>query len=220
VVEFLIPPDYRRNRLLFSGIVCEQGTPTAVPDPEEPFICDGMAEGSEAIRVHGLIPVQQKNADVNHNPDISALRLVREISGAWKPVDPSLLAVENEDDCKVVAQSLEDPAELPLLYGHIDLDVVYEADKREQFEGEPEPLEISLYATTGEMERRFTLFEPDEPVAKGGLLCSTLRYTPPKKDIPAGGRLARFYATVRDQRGGFVIAEYAMCLGQLVLPEN
>jgi hypothetical protein len=218
VLELLVPADYRRDRLLFSGVVCEQGVPFAKPDAQEPFGC--MTEGVEAIRVHGLIPVQQTAAEENHNPDLSGFRITREIDGAWNPIDPSLLVAENETACKVVSDGLEDRAGLPLLFGHIDLNLIYDGRKRERFEGEPEPLEISLYTTHGEMERRFTVFEPDEPTGKNGELRSTLRYTPPKKDIPGGGQLARFFATLRDQRGGFAIAEFGMCLGQLVLPDR
>ena len=224
VVELTVPADYERERLLFSGIVCERGTPIARADQQEPFACCEPSdsddpseckeiERGEAIRVHGLIPVQQRKADVNHNPDIDALRIVREVNGAWNPVDPSLLTVMNETDCKRVADAQENKADFPLLYGHIDFTLKYDGKKRERFEGQPEQLEITLYTTHGEMERRFTLFDPQD-----NDLSSTLRYTPPKKDIPGGGQLVRFYASVRDQRGGFSLAEYALCLGQLVLP--
>lgn len=235
VFELSVPEDYRRDRMLFSGIVCEEGTPFSRTDPQSPFACCARfadpeepspgeepilqecleLTSSEAIRVHGLIPVQQRKADVNHNPDIDALTIVRQVNGAWNPVDPSLLTVMNETDCKRVADAQENKADFPLLYGHIDFTLKYDGKKRERFEGEPEQLEITLYTTHGEMERRFTLFDPQD-----NDLRSTLRYTPPKKDIPGGGQLVRFYASVRDQRGGFSIAEYALCLGQLVLPER
>jgi hypothetical protein len=220
VVELYVPEDYRRDRLLFSGIVCEQGTPVPGPSAQEPFVCDGLPEGGEAIRIHGLIPVQQDDSSENHNPDISGLRIVREIDGEWDPVDPMLLTPENEDQCEAASRQRDD-AMLPLLYGNIDFTLIYDGVKRERFEGVYETLELSLYTTAGDMERRFTLFEPDEPTSgENQELRASLRYTPPKKGIPPGGQLVRFYATVRDQRGGFAMAEYALCLGQLLLPKR
>ena len=214
VFELQIPKDYRPNRILFSGIVCERGNAGASADAQEPFFCAN--EGEEAIRVHGLIPVQQKDSDANDNPDIGALKIQREVNGGWNPVRSELLTPENETMCQPVSESLPgDRADLPLLYGNIDFKLSFNPKARDDFEGKPEPLEITLYATHGEMERRFTVFDPDDTD-----LTATLRYTPPKKDIPDRGQLVRFYATVRDQRGGFSMAEYALCVGQLLLPER
>lgn len=218
VAEFPVPEDYTRDRLLFIGIVCEKGA--AVIDPTSPQLFECEDKDAKAVHVHGLIPVQQKDAEENHNPEIGpdAFRIERELTGKWNPVDPELLNADTEADCVNASRNLTDEAELPLLYGHIDFHLIYSADAREQFEGAPESLEITLYTTAGEVERRFTLFNPEDKPDKAHQeaheLSSTLRYTPPKADtIPDNGKLVRFFATVRDQRGGFAITQYALCLG-------
>ena len=88
----------------------------------------------------------------------------------------------------------------------------YEADARQQFDGEPEELEFTIYTTLGEMERRFTLF-PSDDQGENGVLESELDWDPPRpSDVPAAGQLVRFFITLRDQRGGFAMTERVLCL--------
>jgi hypothetical protein len=96
----------------------------------------------------------------------------------------------------------------------------YDPNARDMVDGEPETVELSVHATAGEMERRFTLFGPDEE-AQDGMLVAELDWTAPKPGdedlngdviITPGGKIVRFYITVRDQRGGYDVIERALCI--------
>jgi hypothetical protein len=246
VAEFPVPEDYKRDRLLFIGIACEKDSALIDPTSPQLFKCasedDPMYkerdengklehEPPQVVHVHGLIPVQHTASEENHNPDIGpdAFRIERQLNGEWKPVDPALLDADTESDCLNVNSNLsdDDKSQLPLLYGNIDFRLIYNADAREEVDGKPEPLEITLYTTAGELERRFTVFDSDDVPTNAGdedkphELSSTLRYTPPVPPPSSSpeaaewknGKLVRFFATVRDQRGGFAISQYALCLG-------
>lgn len=159
VFELGIPKGYTADELLFVGIVCERGAAVLDPALPELFGCDDPT--AEPIALHGLLRVQHERADENHNPDMSALRLVREITGLWEPIDPSVLVPDNEM-CAPLVRGAEDDPKLPWVIGSMDFGLRYTASARELVDGKPEKLEVTVYATEGEIERRFTLFAPDD----------------------------------------------------------
>jgi len=234
-----VPPKYPAHELLFVGIVCERGA--AVLDPALPGLFGCEDASAEPIPFHGLVRVQHAPEDENHNPDMSALRLVREVTGLWEPVDPAALVPENEMCAQLVRAAAHDP-KLPWVIGSMDFGLRYMAKARELVDGVPEELEFTVYATDGDIERRFTLFrsgdkgrelvDPDgNPVedADGNPvreLHDSLRWKSPKlkelsftpADPDAGteamgsdGKLVRVFVTLRDGRGGFGQTDYALC---------
>jgi hypothetical protein len=224
--ELGIPPQYAADELLFVGIVCERGA--AVIDPELPglFGCDDKS--AEPIPFHGLVRVQHSPADENHNPDLSQLHMVREITGQWERAEASSSTLEAEEACGSLVDDNPDDLALPWVIGGLTLNFSYPASAREQVDGEPEELEFTVYATDGEIERRFTLFGPEDEGrrildADGDPLLDshgdeirelhdTIHWDSPKvADLPDDGLLVRFFVTVRDGRGGYGQADYALC---------
>ena len=225
VFDIAIPEGYTADEVMFAGIVCEHGK--AVLDPELPGLFGCEDDDAEPIPLHGLIRVQHGGEDENHNPDMSALRLVREISGLWQPIEASALTTEIEARCESFVERTPDP-ELPWAIGGLTLNIGYEAGARELASGEPEELELTIYATSGELERRFTLFGPEQNGRKildadgnplidddGNVLRQlhdSIHWDSPKvADLPDDGELVRFFVTIRDGRGGFGQADYALC---------
>jgi hypothetical protein len=239
VFEVAIPEGYTADEVLFFGVVCERGT--AVLDPALPDLFGCTDDSAEPISLHGLIKVQYEPEDRNENPDITALRLVREKDGVWLPVDPGVLAPESEMCGPLLGKEL-DPR-LPSIIGALPIQIIYYANARElDADGVPEQLEFSVYATAGDLERRFTLFRPEDEGrrildADGNPIIDAdgdevrelhdqlrwksppikeLTFTPgnPDAGIPdkgSDGLLVRFFVTVRDGRGGFAQADYALC---------
>jgi hypothetical protein len=205
--EFDVPDDFAADEMLFLGVVCERGEPTIdITDPLL-FGCDD-SDGGEIIRMHGLVKVEQSPVDENHFPSLEPFTITRE-GVEWLPFDPNDLPPEK--GCEV-AVPRDDPALHSVVPGAHKIVLNYEADAREEFEGEPENLEFTVYTTLGEMERRFTLFEGSEQ-GEDGVLSGELDWDPPKpSEVLPAGELVRFFFTIRDQRGGFAITERVLCL--------
>lgn len=211
-----IKESFTAARAMFIGVLCEKGR--AFIDPETPglFGCDD--NDGETLALHSTYTVQQSDDDENHNPLATdlAVELPLEISldGEWQAVDAiNVIGLAepyalDEDICTRLGQ---DPPHLPRgdIGSHV-LTLRYPADAREELDGIAEPLEVSIHTTSGEVERRFTVWT-DESETPGGILQDTLNWQP-DKNPPEGGQLVRFFVTVRDQRGGFDMATYAMCV--------
>lgn len=206
-IELDVPADFAADQLLIRGVVCEHGTPFI--DPVDPRLFGCEDEDAEAILVHGTIAVQKDQADENYNPDIGALEVLRE-DVPWPAYDPATLPPE--EGCAARASADFSEPVHAIVTGPHSIALRYAADARERAMGEPEDLEISVYTTAGEMERRFTLFEGSDR-GRGGVLESDLFWDPPKaSDLPRSGQLVRFFITLRDQRGGFAMTSRAVCV--------
>lgn len=206
-VELTVPDDFDAEGLLVRGVVCEHGTPFI--DPEDPRLFGCEDEGAEAILVHGTMRVQQSRADENQNPDPDALEVLRE-GVAWPAYDPDALPPE-EGCARRASADFSEPVHL-VVTGEHAITLRYDADAREEVDGAPEDLEISVYTTAGEMERRFTLFRGSDR-GTDGVLESELFWDPPSAgELPRSGQLARFFITIRDQRGGFAMTSRAVCV--------
>jgi hypothetical protein len=215
--EFGLAADFAAEQALFLGVLCERGE--AYVDPTDPtlFGCEDNEDG-ETLRIHGLIPVAQEPDEINHHPSLDAAELLFD-GNPWEPVDPSV--PPPDEDCEAFADDetvfVVDPLEHTI-------ELRYDPGQRERGpDGELETLELSIYSTRPELERRFTLFEPDTPLvqlASGeDALVATLTWDPPslprdRDAVPPlpESVLVRFYLTVLDQRGGFDIATRAVCL--------
>jgi hypothetical protein len=209
VATINVPSNFRAKSLLILGVVCERGDPFIEPLEPLLFGCDMVngVDAGDALRVQGTIAVQQEAADENHNPSLDALTVERE-DQPWDP-SPPREDLPPERNCEGAVTG-DDPALHRVVPGKHRITLSYDADAREEFEGEPEDLEITVYTTIGEMERRFTVFEGSDP-GENGRLESELDWDPPT-EVPGGGQLVRFFITLRDQRGGFAVTERALCL--------
>jgi hypothetical protein len=208
-MTFNVRKDFSAPRMLFLGVLCEKGTP--VLDVNDPALFTCEHDSGETIRLNGLITIQHDKSEVNHNPSLADFTIVMD------PYTKPWLVPENlpaDNDCRGQEQP-EQTVPLTLPYadpGTHKLLLSYEAAAREKHDGEPETLELTIYTTGGEMERRFTLWAPDDPTHKGKLEAD-LDWDPPGVDeLPSSGKLVRFFITVRDQRGGFDSSERAACV--------
>jgi hypothetical protein len=202
-----VPSGFDADALLMLGVVCERGDPYIEPLDPALFGCEDN-DGGEIIRLQGFLTVQQRERDRNLNPSLDALTVLRE-GVEWLAPDPEMLPPE-EGCADDVPEG--DPALHSVVPGAHAITLRYDASEREEVEGEPEDLELTVYTTAGEMERRFTLFDGSDP-GEDGVLEGALEWDPPKPaDIPTAGQLVRFFITIRDQRGGFALTERAVCV--------
>ncbi len=204
---FDVPENFAADSLLMLGIVCQRGDPYIEPLEPLLFGC-ADSDGGEAVRLQGIMTVEQRASDRNLNPSLEALTILRE-GVEWLEPDPEMLPPQ--EGCENAVPE-NDPALHSVVPGTHVITLRYDASEREEVDGEPEDLELTVYTTAGEMERRFTVFEGSES-GTNGRLESTLDWDPPKPaDIPTGGQLVRFFITLRDQRGGFALTERVVCL--------
>lgn len=205
----IVSKNFSAARMLFLGVLCEKGTPLF--DVNDPALFSCEHDSGETVRVNGLITIQHDKDEANHNPSLSDLTIVMDpYTKPWLPNDD----LPADNNCRSAEQP-EQTQPLTLPYadpGTHKLLLSYEADAREKHDGELETLELTIYTTAGEMERRFTLWNPDDPTHKGKLEAD-LDWDPPGADeLPSGGKLVRFFITLRDQRGGFDFGERAACV--------
>jgi hypothetical protein len=213
-VTLNVRKDFSAARMVFLGVFCEKGTPLIDVDDPGLFSCEHNS--GETVLLNGLITVQHDKAETNHNPTLDALTIkiddAQKINQPWlAPADP--LPPDNECGTSAKRDRTERPVTLPLLdSGEHKLLLSYDASAREKNDGEPETLELTIYTTAGEMERRFTVWNPDDPTHNGELEADVDWDPPEAEKLPKGGKLVRFFITVRDQRGGFDFAERAACV--------
>ncbi len=198
---------------LVLGVICRNGTPTLDPEADVPFSCrkgSGVAdEDFESIALYGTVPIQYDADDANENPDPADLTLTFE-GKAW-PAAPAGADLGGDEDCK---DAIEDGTVLRADGLDTKIGLAWNADAREERDGELETIEISAYVTTPEIERRFTVFAPDFPVTKGELR-EELTWKMSTSDLRAVARdskLVRFYFTVMDRFGGFTVVSRAVCV--------
>jgi hypothetical protein len=213
-ISLPVRPDFDAEKLLFLGVVCQQGQ--AYVDASDPLIfgCEDNGEG-EIFRVNGLVPVQRRASEQNLNPSLEDDLEITLNRRPWLPFDRAMLPPEDNCESRTSTDSL------PIrVGGDHRIRLSYDPDARDLVDGEPETVELSVHATAGEVERRFTLFAPDEE-EQDGRLVGELDWTAPKPGdegpdgepiIAPGGRIVRFFITVRDQRGGYDVIERALCV--------
>lgn len=208
-IPIRVAPSFEADELLYRGIVCEDGN--AYVDPFDPLLFGCDRNEGETFRVHGTVTVQHDAADANHNPSLADAELLlgnpgEEGGRAWDFVAPE--AFPAEDDCWEGA----DAAGLLRAdsFGNHQITVRYDASAREEVDGEPEDVEISLFATAGELGQRFVLFDAGS-IAEDGIFEDTVSWTPPL-ELESRSQIVRFFFTVLDRRGGFDWTTRAICL--------
>lgn len=181
-----VSPKFSGAQMLYRGVVCEEGQ--GYIDVTDPVLFGCDANDGETTRVHGTVTIQHEAKQENHNPDLSGVRFflgtpasdeaeAPEADGKdsdkpkpttgmpWGYVADDELPAENaclgsvsrcdadaEDESGVLCQ---------YAYGRFRITVQYDPKLREKFDGEYEDLEFSVFATDGELARRFVVFEGD-----------------------------------------------------------
>ncbi len=140
--------------------------------------------------------VRLASAGVNANPPPPMLRL----GDSPIPVD---------DLAPAGGSCAAAPAAPKFHAGGPEVDLVYAFREAER---EPdESIMLATIVTSGELDRQYSAFDPGEAPKE-----VRVRWTPPGKEgIAEGGRIVRFYAIVRDGRGGANFSRFAVC----VVPE-
>ena len=206
--EVTVLNKFEGREMLIRGVVCQGGIPLIDPFDPVLFRCEGNARSE--IRFHAKIPVLQGDDDPNLNPSMAdasfEIGALKAASRAWDPVvREDLLALPGSDDClgaNVDGLQTVDTADQVIK-------INYDAGAREGEGEDREVIEFSVYATGGSLERRFSVFEADQE----GPLESEIEWTPPSfEELASGGQLVRFFFTIIDRRGGFDVAERAVCV--------
>lgn len=196
--EFDVPADYGsagEEGVLLLGAVCfgEVNLALADYDPEDP---PGPCADADDLGylVTAEIPLAQ--GEPNHDPTLGLVRMDDVVlSESADPTragcDPALRVVEADSGAHTLA------VEVGGFESYVDDD-----------EELRETLELRTMATGGELERLLTLVESD---ANAG----TLDWTAPSaEEVPEEGLLVKLFLTLRDGRGGFVLAERALCVAR------
>jgi len=219
--EVKVESSFTAGSKLIEGIICRNATPMIDAKDPSGVRCEPhkgvKASQVEAIPVYGTVPVQYKSSDVNHNPSLDAADFgFGEDALSW-PTLTADEATELADDCAAAAV---DQQVLSTNGKDEQITIEYDADAREQHDGEPEALEFSTYVTTGRLDRRFTVFASDaKPPLKETLKWSVSKELRDK--LGDKSKLVRFYFTVLDHHGGYAIARRELCLGRdLTRPTN
>lgn len=196
------------TEMLIRGVICQGGIPLIDPFDPVLFRCEG--DSRSEIQFHSKIPISQQADDNNLNPSMAdasfEIGALKAASRGWDPVvRQDLLDLPESDDCvgaNVDGLQTVDSADQVIK-------ISYDAGAREGQGQDREVIEFSVYATAGSLERRFSVFEADHQ----GPLESEIEWTPPSfEELDGGSQLVRFFFTVIDRRGGFDVAERAVCV--------
>jgi hypothetical protein len=202
VAPFTAPPaldDTRRP--LMVGVVCAGGVPSL--DAAGRPGCDAATDSTAVTRFQ--IPMAAAAALANHHPSLGDDAVELE-GAAWT----AMPAGDAGGPC--------DPA-LPVVQAgaeEVHLRIVTDGNDRESFvrevgqPAEPEALQLSMFATGGELDGQFALIDATDTRPDADL---TGKWTPPAaKDVPAGGLTVHFHFVVRDGRGGLDWTQRALCV--------
>ena len=194
-----VEADFDAPAKLVRGVICEDGVPFV--DIESPQLFGCQDNDGEEILVHGAVPVARDEDQENQNPDISQVTFRMDRS-VWEPTDRPL----SEIDC-----GARDPGVRVIDPFEHTIGIELDADDREELEDGFEDLEFSAYATAGELERRFTVFNGDDE-AEGGQFENSLTWELFERDDIGSGVMVRFFFTLLDRRGGLDMTTRVACV--------
>jgi hypothetical protein len=213
VVEVDVGESIKTNRLV-QGIICRNGVPQFDLSSPTGASCvrnDGASDDEfESISVNGMLNVELDDSVVNHNPDHELFELRMRSEGAgdgrpWRPT-PSEALPDLVEDCSAAPQgSIETNS------GHTQvIEIGYPRDKLED-----EDLVFSIYATLGELSRRFTVIEYVPTDATSDTPDLTWELSEEQRDeLLDEPTLVRFFFTVSDGRGGFDVTTRELCVAR------
>jgi hypothetical protein len=202
-LSFALPKELKADQVLVLGVICDGGTP-AVNDQGTPT-CEGDSRKSMPVKL--TVKVAHGD-DGNRNPSLAGARLT--LAGKiWEAATPAGIGdgscKDDETLLKVKAGAKTQSIELSL-----------EAASRETYpdarsgEEELETLQISHFATLGELDGQYSFVETDDESERPTV---TFHWDPPAaRTVSAEGELVRFVIVVRDLRGGLSSLRRALCV--------
>ena len=178
-------------RIALLGVICAGGT-AELGNPWDDTRCAG--EGAQKTYVNLDIRIAREG-ETNQNPSLVDLA-VRFDGQEWPASDSTVL---EQTDCQDVAGEV--PRVEPGSGEHLVRFEPAERDREPLVVSHPldpplETLMFSHYATAGELERPYSVIDPEDSVSP-----ITVAWEAPDT-APAEGQLVRFYFVVRDLRGG------------------
>ncbi len=217
-----IEPDSKVGAKLVMGVICRNGWPSVDPSLANIFGCipkpGKKSSEVETIGVYATIRIEHSSEFQNKNPDLG-LGTFKVSPGNGTSLDGATVwATTKISDLPATDDDCADAAKAKLvttLDGEIDtFHIAYPAKARELHDGVLETLELSSYATAGELSQRFTLLDPAQPVVDGQLQTElTWQLSKAEKaTVGPNGKLVRFFFTVLDHHGGFDSTMRAACV--------
>lgn len=184
------------DRALALGVLCSHGVPVL----RESIIDSGCSDpAAEPLKFSLEIGIE-RDGEGNHNPDLMAATVALD-DEIWAPADPA-------DEAGSGCQGSEARPAIAAGSGAHRIAVVASAADREPIpdEGRREPLELTVLATGGELDRPYGVIEGD---AESDRL--EFAWEAPAT-AAADGTIVRVYVVGRDLRGGVDWAERALCV--------
>ena len=205
-LEFTVREDVKPGDRLLRGVVCTKGQAVFDPSLPELFGCDGGDEKS-ALPFHTRLSVSWDGQARNNNPDIAELKLTMNGRAFDKMADPSF----PKKSCVDAAQKSE-----LILIDPFDQEIEFVVPKkaREKLSGGGrENWELTVYASAGDVLRRFTLFTDEDTKDLGDPAMKSVVWDGSDAVKMFGtSKLVDFWITVRDQRGGFAVLPRSACV--------
>ncbi len=200
------------DAILFAGVLCADGTPSATLDEAMLPTCDGDAPTREVITFR--LPVALGDATPNQHPTLDDETLT--IDGAtWAlpdspPATGCASAPATDALPRLTLQDEETPSEVVFTSAPEDREAYQElviTDQAPTFVDAREDITLTHLATAGSFERFTTeVFDDDAPSPR-------VEWTHPvAEDVPADGLTVRFVFVARDGRGGMDWTERVACV--------
>jgi len=208
-LDVAIPKDTKVAGKLVRGIICQNGAPRFDPNDPTGMSCDASAD--EHIAVYGTIPIQYSDAEANQNPSIDAASFFfHDPPVPWQPVAEDVRAELNDDSC------LDESKAKHVMHteGHKEqITLRYDAEQREQRDGQPEGLEFSAYTTFGKLSQRFTIFRSNAELPLKNSFDWEITEDE-RKELNDKSKHVRFFFTVMDGRGGYATTSRDLCINR------
>lgn len=205
-LEITVNKDTKADDLLLRGVVCTTGQAVFDPTLPELFGCDSAENDNDALTFHSRLRLASADEARNNNPDLAAIQMT--INGR---------NFDSEPDASIPKRKCAQYADVggPLLIDPYDHLLGFDVPKKAREKlpgGGRETWEFTVYATAGDVIRRFTLFSDDDATQMGGSTLKTVMWNGGGLVDYGESQLVDFWITVRDQRGGFITVPRSACV--------
>jgi hypothetical protein len=192
--------------LLVLGVICADGTPAAGATDDALPGCAGDDATATVVKLD--VPIATTAAS-NRRPTLAPDAASFD-GAAWLAIatgdEPARQGCATSPPSAAVPHVHVEPGkDAP----ELDLAIATLAADREPIDDTRETLQLSSFATDGELSNQFAFIEADDDRAAP---TAALTWTPPNAaDIPAGGMRVRFTFVLRDGRGGLDVTTRVAC---------